>query len=82
MSGRERSVVSKANCHFMIMASLNRRLEAWCREYGWSKTKAVEYALSIWLTDRERETSNPDQVRDENLALLARIRERKAGGST
>lgn len=39
----------------VILASINHNLEEMSKEIGWSKTKIVEDALFIWLSQRHKE---------------------------
>jgi len=38
-----------------LFVPLNKRLEDWCKNYGWSKRKVIEDALHCWLNQRELE---------------------------
>ena len=42
--------------HFELLASLNKRLEDFCAEYGWSKRKVIEDAITCWLNQREMQS--------------------------
>jgi hypothetical protein len=41
-----------------LMASLNDRLEDYCKLFGWSKRKIIEDALLIWMNQRDMERVN------------------------
>jgi hypothetical protein len=53
--GRCKALEDKVQVHFLILKAVNGRLEHMSKEIGWSKTKIVEDAVSMWLFEREKE---------------------------
>lgn len=53
--GREKTRAATTVISVRLLTALDKRLEVWCDEYGWSKTKTIEYALSGFLNQREME---------------------------
>jgi len=67
--GRDRMRSSTTVISVRLLSAVDDRLERWCREYGYSKTKVVEIAVDMWLKARHREVVEADRVRCENLAF-------------
>ena len=53
--GRTKSISDKTQVHFRILTAIDKQLEDMSEEIGWSKTKIVEDALFIWLSERNKE---------------------------
>jgi dimeric dUTPase (all-alpha-NTP-PPase superfamily) len=62
---KERRSSYVVGIHFELMASLNKRLEEFCVEYGWSKRKVIEDALLCWLNQRDMEIKSRKDVKVE-----------------
>ena len=62
--GREKSRNNKTQVHFYILSNLDKRLEEMSAEIGWSKTKIIEDALFIWLSERTKEFAKNKRKQD------------------
>jgi hypothetical protein len=62
--GREKSRNNKTQVHFYILSNLDKRLEEMSAEIGWSKTKIIEDALFIWLSERTKEFAENKRKQD------------------
>ena len=62
--GREKSLNNKTQVHFYILSNLDKRLEEMSAEIRWSKTKIIEDALFIWLSERTKEFAENKRKQD------------------
>ena len=53
--GREKVKNSTTVISIRLLTSLDEQLEKFKKEFGWSKTKIIEYALAYWLNMRDME---------------------------
>ena len=70
---REKMKNSRTRVNVWILSAVNRRLEKWCADYGWSKTKTVEMAVDMWVKERDKERREAARIREENLSLSKHV---------
>jgi hypothetical protein len=51
--GREQRKGIIVQVHILMLSGLHERLERWCKETRWTKTQAIEYAVSCFLNTQK-----------------------------
>lgn len=56
--GRHKEVTDSAQLHVYITRALEKRLDYYTSEYGWTRRQVVEYALAGWFNARDTEAKH------------------------
>lgn len=52
---RTKSLRLVVRTNIELTSAMNKRIEDYCREFGWSKRRLIEDAINCWLNARDLE---------------------------
>jgi hypothetical protein len=56
--GRHKEITDSVQLHVYITRALDKRLEYYATEFGWTRRQIVEYALAGWFGARDTEVKD------------------------